>query len=341
MQHLQTNAADLSALLQEIRDFTSANGWSILSDGTGGGGMALELTNSNGHSFKFTGAFTARTDYLLNPFDDYYLRIQLEGADIGATAGYDVNRWSDTNDLTGPFPNVWLYTDDAGTFCHVIAQVATRRFTHFSFGDLNNRGLHAVDIPYAVGMFQWYWQHIADYINNFNSNFNNWSSNAHAVGHFGDGSGNASRYCTVGIPDGVVDPLLGFTDGPIQGPNIWQTNHRYIENNYVNGQNVHASFTDYFMSVDNQGHTGGTPIFPLPILTYPNDQSAMAYLGELHYVGIVGMTGLAPGQILDFAGEEWMCFPIMQYGTRAAAVGGSSPLPQPNSLNYGLAYRKV
>jgi hypothetical protein len=51
MQFLQTNAIDLNGLLIAIKNFLSAHGWTVLADGTGGGGLTLEMTNANGHDF--------------------------------------------------------------------------------------------------------------------------------------------------------------------------------------------------------------------------------------------------------------------------------------------------
>lgn len=340
MIYLETNAANLNGLLIAIKNFLAANGWTTLVDGTGGGGLALEMTNSNGHDFKFSSSIQAQTDFVTGAFNDRLLKMQLQNGDFGAAAGYDATNWAETNDLVGPFPNVYLFTDDAATFCHCAVQVANKRYSHFSFGDLDNRGLHALDVPYIVGMYHTYWQEIAD-VSNGASSFNNWGRASHAIGFFGEGSGNTATRLVVGVPDGVADPLLGFADGPLVSSNVWPTSHRYIQNTFGSGANIPASFLDYFMSVDNQGHTGGVPIFPLPMLIYPNDQSALAHIGDIPAIGLVNMTGLSAAQVLDFAGEEWVVFPFKQYGTIAAAVGGVSPLPLPNSLNYGLAYRKT
>jgi hypothetical protein len=95
MQFLQTNAIDLNGLLIAIKNFLSAHGWTVLADGTGGGGLTLEMTNANGHSFKFTSATVARTRYATGvavAFNDRLLKVAFQKSDIGMAAGYTTHR---------------------------------------------------------------------------------------------------------------------------------------------------------------------------------------------------------------------------------------------------------
>jgi hypothetical protein len=345
MVFLQTNAVDLNALLIALKNFLSANGWTVLADGTGGGGLTLEMTNANGHDFKFTSRVDAQVAFWTGvgvAFNDRLLQIAFQKSDIGMAAGYTTAP-AETNDMSGPFSNVWLVTDAAATYCHCVLQTGNARYNHFSFGDLDNKGLHATVLPYAMGLYYFYWPNGANYING-NLPMNNPGHGAHNIGMYCDdmvsevlvGTGRSMR---VGVPDGVVDPTLGFTDGPIEAPILRGLSSRWIRLD-ASGD-LAGAFLDFIHQYDNQGYTGGVPIFPIPLIQRAPANGAHTQLGVVPTFGQVNMDGLSPSQQLDFAGEQWLCFPIKQKGTYEGLNGGTNPQNMTNSLNLGLAIRKA
>lgn len=347
MHFLQTNAVDLNGLLIALKNFLSANGWTVLADGTGGGGLTLEMTNANGHSFKFTSRVDAQNSWATGVsvgFNDRLLAVAFQKSDIGMAAGY-TTKAAETNDMAGPFSNIWLFTDNAATYCHVVTQIGNR-FSHFSFGDLNNRGLHAVNIPYAFGLYYIYWQWNPWSPAN-SSGYNAFidpSAGQHNIGFFCEDAVSENiafaNNCTrVGLPDGVVDPLLGFTDGPLEAPTLRGLSNRNLSKD-PSGL-IGGHFLDFIHQYDNQGYTGGVPIFPCSIIVYDPAATAHTIVGEWPYIGQVNMDGLSPAQELTFAGETWIVFPLKQAGTYAAMNGGISAQPITNSLNYGIAIKKA
>lgn len=350
MHFLQTNAVDLNGLLVALKNFLSANGWTILADGTGGGGLALEVTNANGHSFKFSSITQNQNVYTpagAGPtvFVERLLQIAFQKSDIGLAAGYTAKP-AKVNDMTGPFSNVWLFTDDAASYCHVVMQTANARYNHFSFGDIDNKGMHAIQVPYAFGMYHVWWQWTPLYTGNNSSAcaFTDFSTGSHRIGFYCEGSATedinfASDVTRIGVPDGLLDPALGFTDGPLETQFVRPNCSRHTFPT-VGGNNTGRPL-DYMDHFDNQGYTGGVPIFPAPVtIKTPNDL-VHTLIGEWPGIGSVNVDGLSPGQELDFAGEVWMCFPIKQYGTQAARNNGTNPQPFTNTLNYGIAVKKV
>jgi hypothetical protein len=350
MQFLQTNATDLNGLLIAMRNFLTANGWTTLADGTGGGGLTLEMTNANGHDFQFTSSTNAATVYVGvggtgSAFNDRLLKCAFQKADIGLSAGYTAKP-AITNDMAGPFPNIWFFTDDAATYCHVVMQTGNARYNHFSFGNVDNKGLHAVNLPYAFGCYHIWWQ--------WNPYFTGNSADACAFTDFSAGSHNIGFYCEeqnsedinfagtaarIGLPDGVVDPTLGFTDGPLEAALLRQTMTRYcVQTIPGDSAGLALDFLDYY---DNQGYTGGVPIFPVPLVVRNIAGTVHTQVGEWPGIGSVNVDGLSPSQELDFAGEVWMVFPIKQKGTYAAKNNGANPAPFTNTLNYGIAVKKV
>lgn len=325
----QTFAADFKAMLAAVRDFLAGSGWTVVSD-TITVASTLVMQNSNGHKYRLQGTTTGQTDFFTGAFTDTTLNCQFDLGNTGGTPG-TYSSAGDCNDMTGPFPSLWLFTDEAATFCHIAAQTAPVRYAHASFGEVDPKGLHNASIDYVAGTYWNYWATQANYSNSppDGNPFNNPESGWHHVDHI-DGT------LWLGIPDGVLDPSLFFTDGPVVNQ-PWRLNDR--EYGKSTGTNNTALWTDYFCNVTNKTFTGGVILTPLPLAANPASQDVMAIVGEIPQMALVNMQSLSPGQTLVFGDDEWLVFPIKQFGTQEAAKFGSNPLPQPNSWRYGFAYR--
>lgn len=325
---LNTSAADFNAMLVAVRDFLAGNGWTVVTDSTSSGSLVVQ--NSNGHKYRLRSTTANRTDFYTGAFVDTMLNIEWDRGNTGGTAGtYSTS--TTTNDMTGPFASLWLFTDEAATFCYIVAQCAPVRYSHSGFGEIDPKGLHAEHIDFSAGLFWQFWSNSEEYANNNNGGnpFNYLVSGSHRIDHT-DGAG------WVGIPDGVLDPSLFFTDGPVMAQ-TWSTCDREYSKT-TNTDNT-ARFADYFCNVTNKPFTGGVVLTPLPLLCAAASQDVMAVLGEYPQMALVNMQGLSPGQTLEFAGDEWIIFPWKQFGTAEAMKYGSNCLPQPNSWRYGFAYR--
>lgn len=330
-----TSAADFPALLDALYTFLTGNGW------TGShtaGATTATLVNSNGHTFNVTSSTTARTDFFTGAFTDRDILVSFDRTIVGGAPGASATARS--NDFQGPFPNIWFFTDDAATFCHIVTQSSASRYSHMSFGDLDNKGIHAEALPFAAGMWWQYWCDQANYSNsNGDGNpFNNPSSNQHSPDYL-NGGDSTNGGPIIGIPDGVLDPTLFFTDGPLVSASVLRLSDR--EYSKTTGGNNSAYFLDYLCNVNNGGYTGGVILSPMPAVTNSASQDVRAFIGEYPSVALVNMQGLSPGQTITFADDEWLVFPLKQFGTTEAAKFGSNPLPQPNSWRYGYAYRSV
>lgn len=331
MRFTNTSATTFADLLIAVRNHLSANGWTILVDDTGLGTPALQVTNSVGDNFLLTTSTTARTDAVSGAFTDHNLLISYDAANFGGASGYAPA--VSTNDMAAPFANVWIISDDAATFCHLICQVSVSRYSHASFGNLNNRGIHTSEVSYVVGNFWEWWRNNVSPTESITS-LNNPSDPDHARGFAFE----AGRY-RLGLPDGLLDPALSFTDGPIDGATARDLCIFYYTG-VVNG-NTQTRLLDYFGHINNQGHTGGVNIAPLPCCVFDSDFTNAAYIGDLPSVGMVNIVGLSPGQVLTFGAEEWIVFPLKQAGTFNASKAGGNPANVPNSVMYGMAYRKA
>jgi hypothetical protein len=325
---LNTSAANFNAMLVAVRDFLAGNGWTVVTDGTGSGSLVVQ--NSSGHKYRLSSTTANRTDFYTGAFVDTSLNVEWDRGNNGGTPG-TYSSSGDTNDMTGPFPNIWLFTDEAATFCHIVAQTAPVRYSHTGFGEIDNKGLHDSRVDFAAGLFWYFWSDQANYAdtNGGGNPFNYCVSGSHQIDHT-DGT------AWIGTPDGLLDPALFFTDGPTHSQ-PWSTCDReYVKT--TNTDNT-ARWADYFCNVTNKPFAGGIILTPLPVLLNPASQDVMSVVGEYPGMALVNMQGLSPGQTLTLADEEWLVFPWKQFGTAEAMKYGANPLPQPNSWRYGFAYR--
>lgn len=328
---LNTNAVSFNAFLVALRDFLTAHSWTTLVDGTGGGGETLEMTNANSLDFKLSKTTAARTDSFTGAFTDVLVNIAYQKSDVGATAGYHTAAvaW----DFAPSYSNLWFITD--GTTCHIIAQVSPSRYTHASFGEIDPKGLHAVRVPFCAGNSYVFWAQSTDYSSNEGYAANYPIVGDHNIGYFFEDNNSFH----MGIPDGLLDPALGFTDGPIISPGVKGVCSRYYDDR--SGSIYANRLLDYLSNVVNHTHTGGVNLAPIPVCVYATNNADHAYIGELPGIALVNMTGLSPSQVLTFGAEEWIVFPMKQTGTIGNSNTGATPQPDPNSIMYGFAWRKA
>lgn len=326
---LQTSAADFNAMLVAVRDFLAGNGWTVVTDSIAASSILI-MQNANGHKYRLSKTTANRTDYYTGAFVDTLLNVTWDRGNTGGTAG-TYSTATNGNDMTGPFPSIWLFTDEAATFCYIVPQCAPQRYSHFGFGEIDPKGLHSEHIDFALGLYWQFWSDQANYADTVgNGNpFNLLTSGVHRIDHT-DGTG------WIGVPDGLLDPALFFTDGPTMSQ-PWSTCDR--EYGKVTNVNNTSRWADYFCNVTNKPFTGGIILTPLPVVVNPASQDVMSVVGEYPQIALVNMQGLSPGQVLTFGDDEWMVFPWKQFGTAEAMKYGSNPLPQPNSWRYGFAYR--
>jgi hypothetical protein len=142
----------------------------------------------------------------------------------------------------------------------------------------------------------------------------------------------------------LVDPALGFTSGAFVAgetgtPRVRDLNiFDYVRN--FDGTTT-VRLLDYMSFIDNQGHTGGVNLAPLPCCVFDDIATNAAYIGDLPTTALLNLIGLSPGQVLTFSGEEWIVFPAKQAGAFDTTKLGVNPLNVPTSAFYGIAYRKA
>ncbi len=233
------------------------------------------------------------------------------------------------NDLGESYNNVWLMSGTTPvSYCHMIVQVSGERYTHMSFGIADPLDQTHTDCPYLVALDHEWWTDSVQ--------ANDPGSGSHNVGHY------CENNMQVGIWDTNVLPIgFGPAAGFYNGRNVALNMHRVTNpsEHYAVGS---GAINDYFMALDNQTVTGGTPMFGLPILFAEDiSPSEGVWLGNIPDVRMVNILSHSPGETIKFGSEEWIVFPLKRKGGLDEVDGGSSEIATANTSKLGLAYKKV
>lgn len=323
MAYLEGSALDRAELLENLLVFLTANGW------TRDGNVAI---NSLGTKFDFhITQNNNRSQLPSGTVTDHYFQVRVGLEEFGGAAG----TWSPyrfSNDFSGPFSATYFFTD--GITCAVVVKSSNLRYSHIVFGHLDKYDLYTPNVAFISSQYYEWWWRISDYASDGDSGFNYISSGRHGMGWAGDDS-----YALILVPDGVVDPLLGFADG-MHYASMLNIVRRFawVSSAWASGSNVGVAYQlDYFTAIQNQATTGGIPLHAIPVV---EDAGVLCYLGDMSLFRLVNIIGLSPGQVISFADDDWVVFPVKQLGDLNAQNFGAAPLPITNSGMWGLAFKK-
>lgn len=355
MAFQQTTASDVKDLLSVINSFAQSQGWTeVFNDIVANGQLGIEKGNAHITLGEKPGENPiARTDEVNGgTVNDATLYMVANHSINPATQTYwgqpnsiitsqtdDDNVFN--NDLAGSFSNVWLYSNATGSYIHVVVQSSANRYTSFSFGVLDKKGMSNPDVAYVSGMFYEWWPGVNPYAGTISAAWIYPTSVEHAIGFFGENDLTSSvrkNGVMLFIPDGVIDPVLGFTDGDFQTLSIDRIMQRGDDKDFaiVNGD---GKMLDHFLAVDNSLTTGGIPMSGLGVRYIENNITT--YVGDYPDVRLVNMTNINPAQEIKFGADTWQCFPLKRKGDRSETTFGVNPQPNTNSIEYGIAIKKV
>lgn len=346
------SVANRRALLAAIRDFMSPLGWTVQFDQVAAKGqlglskgvchVVLGEERNSGDTLSVS---TTRTDSINGgTVSDEVLRIALVttinssvtrywGHTGGPTLATDTNARI-VNDLTGPFNSVWLFADSVGSYCHVVVLSAPNRYTHFGFGFLDKLGMSHADVAYICCQQYVWWPNQANFA---------------ASGYGPNNPENISSVTptpqlpwvpyTLFVPASVHNPTFGFGSGLIQAANIHWTYQLF------NGRTAGAANTNVGSKM-SEGilvtpdiTTGGTPMWPLPVMQSDSAVAIHVYLGDLPDIRQVMMDNRAAGEVVTIGSDSWRLFPHKQLGAEANMFGNANPTATCNSGLFGYALK--
>jgi hypothetical protein len=266
----------------------------------------------------------------------------------GSTSGTNDGVWNVTTAAAGSLTltETTITTQSAGPsvtitkllpdYIHVVMQVAADKWTHFSFGNLDRKGLTHDGVAYLTSSLIPTWPNTSQTQASFNDpNGHDWPFN----GIVGEVSGNQSRlqylagnalatpYTTGAIArsDRVLCLGLNYQN---QGLTAWDVK-----------QDKHARYLGHNLIQKPTGYSGAVVLSAIPFFaTHTNLNTTKAtYLGDFPGVRVCRMDGLTPGDEITFGGDTWKVFPLCRQ-TNETDINTQYEV---STGPLGLAYKKV
>lgn len=363
MAFLQSSAANIRELLTVIRDFAVNQGWTLVYDTLGStdqiglekGVCCIAIGDRRSNS-SGTNSYNPRQEndvlsggtvndaYVcaalstsLNPSNQRYW-----GHPGSIVTSYSDTDWVIFNDAWGPFPNVYLFSNAAGSYILVVMQSGPDRFTHFAFGMLDKRDLTTPDVAFALGQYHVWWPDGTDPDSN-NTRFNNWANTNHDFGYQME----ANSGFQLRVPAGVLNTSFGFSgDDHVTDSNFAESLGRTNNPDSVittgTSSQSPGAINSYPM-VRNMATTGGVPLHAIPVFYRDTslNPDLMTYLGDLPDVRFVDLSNLNVGQEIKFGSDVWQVFPCKRKDNPELLNKEPNAALILNSGWWGLAFKKV
>ena len=351
MAYSLTSAANPKALLAEIVTFAAAQGWTTEynhADGSGSSvGGQIALTSGNCH-IAIGEQSATQNPIAVTGGNDARIYMALATAIVPATiqfwghTGSIVTTATDTdrvivNDIAGPMDEVHFFGDS--TYITVAIKSAAQRWTTFSFGNLNMKGMASPASGYCWGSYHEWWNIDAlsttnRYYNVTLGSPNDLMPNSVAV----EGGG-----LSLMIPATLLDSAYGFTatahvitkrstNKPL-GMTYFVT--RVEEGEGDNG--AASTLLDHVTQIRPQSTTGGIPLFAFPMIYLNPTVDLTSYIGELPGIRACRTTMNSPGDIITYGVEEYFVAPWKQFGTLYDS-GNTGGLYNGQPNTYDLAW---
>lgn len=314
MAYTTSSATNASGILDAIRLFAVAQGWTVNYWATYSNGYWLSI-EYDGMFFNFYSDDTAGSIYAkgatafsssnswYNQAGSYYL--------TSSSVSYAVT----CNDLLGgPFAAHHLFAPADGTYIYCVIEVSSGRYTFIGFGRLNQLG------TWTGGEFlastKWYLNSVS------------YSGNAYYSAH---------RLPFSTASSSSLSALIRFVDhySGTSEQNDWLYGYGTISGDVFWGGILSTYSPAYMQYLRSPSNINGVSPLICPQLFSKNSSGNFVCLGtppDWRYINIKNIT---PGTTLTYGAEDWMVFPIKQKGTQIS--GDSTPF----SHWFGMAIKKI
>lgn len=352
MAYATGSAADLPTLLNALRLFAVSNSWTVASwDQT----QQRLFLNKGGCYVALKGG-TYAYDCWISGVKQIYNDVTLKGSLCSAFVGGNTNYWGHTdspvtadgqaarieiNDLKGPFTAYHFFSGGSGdpNYIHVALQVASNRWQHFGFGEIDKGPLTHSGGAYFVGPNRNFYNigtsgSPTDTYQSYNSparqpvpytGMNDWNvfGNSSEQVYIPDAlpvSWSAPKVCCAALTV-KPHPTIVTMDRIADWPQI-QIESRPLTNVAVSAASSWG---------------GNLVLWPTPIILTKGTQ--LCYVGDHADVRVANIQGFTPGVEVPYGPDTWMVFPTVSQqpwgNDYFAGYDGVS------SAQYGLAYKKV
>lgn len=221
--------------------------------------------------------------------------------------------------LVGPFPNLYLFSNSAGDYVHVVLEWSTGKFRHMAFGKLTKFGTWpGGNGSYFCGQI---WNQGGLGTGGVFISFPNY--NGHIV-PFDNASGPGVPYqWTVNYSNGT-DVWIGSGGADTTAGSVTRR---------AGCASARGGFGRMFKDIQESLFTGLIPLAPVMVgaINVANNPDTVAWIGQAPDIRLVNMTHLTPAQEFAIGSDTWKCFPM----TAKNGLTG-----QENSGPAGFAYKK-
>lgn len=325
-----TNVTNLDAVLGEIRTLLNSTGdWTIHRDlaapdeGAAAGGRILVVSQGDclaGLRSTDTGTGTNKL-ILFDGVPPYSGTPNLDALPNNSGPAFTDSTYTQTSHsgakqfeqaFPGPFPRVFIFTNDPSTYCHVAIEVSANRWRHLAFGNLRKFGTWTGGGYYASS----YWT-VSDIFEDIPS------STAHCVPFdFGSGGG-AQQQWTLHYEG---------SGGVWVAPS--QTTVGAVARKQCAGS-VRGGFGTAMRSIQETPFSGLIAVVPITLwpVTTVDVPDTIRPAGQIPDMFEINMRNLVPGASYLIGPDEYIVIPVATKGDPAV------PLDTENSGYFGYAYK--
>lgn len=327
MAHQNGTANDPVDLLDKLRVFALANGWTVHNYGTrpagATAGQALQLSKS-GLAASFLSLSAVGTVADPGPKVGGYVHDAYVGGS-GTENQANGSEKAYTNAMAGPYQGYDFFTGvgQNGPYLYVVVETSAGLFKHFGIGVLDGMGV----LNSGAFMFNSNWNYSTSYVGNM-------FSAGHMIPWLGNESSPTNGYSNSVASSGITIRADSDTLAPkwYLAVNYAGSGNTYVPRRLRGGPgyaNQPVQVLNYPILSGASMRTGRTTLVPTLML---GERTGGQYspLGSGPGVRWVQLDYLDPGAVLTIGTDQWKVFPVVRKNGSAG---------QPNSLLYGYAYK--
>lgn len=322
MAYETASANDPNDLIDKLRIFALANGWTVdYNGGRTNPGGALQAGSNNAVAMNKGGLYvvfyqdtSSNTTANPTPRVANYTYPGPWVSTNGTDAQANKTQTTLTNKLSGPYVAYHFFTDPARNYLHCALEVVAGRFAHFHVGTLDKSG-GGQAVAYNCGL-RW------DFTTTPTPYISQLESTQHGI-PFDDNNNGSSSWTGTALrvdSDGIVprNQYMYYGDGT-------QAKGGFI------GAGSQRLMSHMLRIVGASTLTGRAPLLPLIVMS-SRSSGVYSVVGTPFDLRVVRLDNLAAGEVLTIGSDSWKCFPLIR---RSGTTGIE------NSDFHGYAYRIV
>lgn len=223
--------------------------------------------------------------------------------------------------LTGPFPNLYMFSNASGDYVHVVLEWSTGKFRHMAFGKVIQFGTWpGGNGSYFAGSF-WSQSGLGNGVSG--GVINQAASLSHAL-PFDNGASNGGQ---------GLDWSLNYSNGTDVWISPTEAVFGAVQHRRGRGS-VRGGANRMYKNIQESLFTSLVPLAPIVLGAdkITDNPVTIRYVGQVPDMRMVNVNHLAPASEFTIGSDTWKCFPLSSKGQTTG---------QESSAFAGLAYKKI